>query len=195
MTNINPFSSDTWGPEERAYFEGVDSALRVKSRVPFGNGKPAHAAYLIDKFFAKAANHVRLFSGCLTQEAQGIALYGNPHIHRTVEGFLQRGGKLSIMLEDTIDAPNKDALQHPLIKAALAVRSDAMQLRQAAKVSIDGLKSADYHYHWMVMDKRAFRLETNIEQYKAAVCFGRADVAVALASLFDKMFEKAEQLI
>ena len=194
-TVLDPFDDATWG-RERSYFEQIDLALRGKSDMLIGNGRPAHALYLIDKFFANATTQVRLFSGCLKQEAQGIKLYASPHIHRTMEALIERGGRLSIMLEEDIDAPNGNAREHPLIEAALAIDdSDSLQLRKAAKSSVDHLKEADYHHHWTVMDDWAFRLEIDIEKYRAAACFGRPDVAKALASIFDRMFEKAKPII
>ena len=85
-------------------------------------------------------------------------------IHRTMEALIERGGRLSIMLEEDIDAPNGNAREHPLIEAALAIDdSDSLQLRKAAKSSVDHLKEADYHHHWTVMDDWAFRLEIDIE--------------------------------
>lgn len=195
-TALDAFDDATWSSGERAYFEQIDLALRDKSDVLIGNGRSAHALYLIDKFFANATTHVRLFSGCLKQEAQGIKLYGSSHIHQSMDALFKRNGRLSIMLEDDIDAPSGEVREHPLIRAALSMgEADAIQLRKAAKSSVDYLKEADYHHHWMVMDDWAFRLETDIEKYRAAVCFGRPDVAKALASMFDRMFEEAESLI
>lgn len=205
MTHIlDPFKPQTWNEDEKAYFSEIDAAF-ADTRMPLlvGNDKPAHAAYLVEKFLTNAEQDVRLFSGCLKREAQGIELYGNSHVHEAMRNLFSRNGKLMIVLEDDIDADGGLAHNHPMIANARAwlgsvgngVLEEFLDVRKAERESIQSLKDDDFHHHWMVMDQSVFRLETNIEAYKAAVGFGRPDVAKALASMFDSLFAGADSLI
>ena len=201
MHTLDPFEAETWDEKERAYFSEIDAAFSAPGPLLVGNGKPAHAAYLIEKFLTNAERKVRLFSGCLSQRAQGVVLYGNPHIHEAMRGFFARSGKLMIVLEDDIDVGEGRPGNHPMIAAARAwadANSEALagflDIRKASEESIRALVEDDFHHHWMVMDQRVFRLETHIDTYKAAVGFGRPDVAKALAVVFDSLFDLADPL-
>ena len=201
MHTLDPFIPETWDENERAYFAEIKAAFSAPAPLLVGNGKPAHAAYLIERFLTNAEQEVRLFSGCLKQEAQDVALYGNSHIHEAMRGFFQKNGKLMIVLEDDIDVDNGHPGSHPMIANAGAwvdgngkVLKDFLDIRKAKPKSIQALKDDDFHHHWMVMDQRVFRLETNIDAYKAAVGFGRPDIAKALAVMFDRLFHRADPL-
>ena len=203
MHTLDPFKPKTWDENERAYFAEINTAFSAPAQLLVGNGKPAHAAYLIEKFLTNAEQEVRLFSGCLKREAQGVALYGNPHIHEAMRGFFERNGKLTILLEDDIDVDDGSPGSHPMIVNARAwvdgidngkVLKDFLDIRKARRESIESLMKDDFHHHWMVMDQRVFRLETNIDAYKAAVGFGRSEVAKALAVMFDGLFDRAYPL-
>ena len=201
MHTLDPFKPETWDENEKAYFSEIDAAFSASGPLLVGNGQPAHAAYLIERFLTNAEQRVRLFSGCLRQEAQGVPLYANSHIHEAMRGFFEKNGKLMIVLEDDIDVDEGCPGSHPMIASARAwvadngkALKDFLEIRKASKESIDGLIEDDFHHHWMVMDQRVFRLETNIHTYKAAVGFGRSDVAKALAVMFDSLFDSAAPL-
>ena len=117
--------------------------------------------------------------------------------------LFDRGGKLVIVLEDDVDADGKDVDNHPMVACAKQWADDNdgvgpkpfFDIRKATSSSIQRLKEDDIYHHWMVMDRRVFRLETSMESYKAAVGFGRSGFADALATIFDDMFERAIPLI
>lgn len=202
-TIINPFDPETWGEDEKVYFSQIDSAFGSKGPLLIGNGEPAHAAYLIEKFMTNAEREVCLFSGCLKQDAQGVAVYGDSHIHEAMCNLFDRGGKLKVVLEDDVDADGKDVDNHPMVACAKQWADDKdgvgpkpfFDIRKATSSSIQRLKEDDIYHHWMVMDRRVFRLETSMESYKAAVGFGRSGFADALATIFDDLYESATPLI
>ncbi len=62
-----------------------------------------------------------------------------------------------------------------------------LEIRQASRDAIDFLRSRNYCHHWMVMDERAYRLETDTEQVKAHVNFGDSITVGALTTIFDHL--------
>ena len=190
----HPFDGDSRSDQVRAYQSGIDSALEDGANILIGNSKPAHVAYLTRRFLESAEQEVRLFTGCLKQRVQDVDLYANDHLLDSMRSFVKRQGRVLILLERDIDAPDGDPAKHPMVAAAKEVGVQ-LDVRKVTLEDIAWLNSKNYHHHWAVMDDRAFRLEIDISRrHKAAVNFGRSDVASALARLFDRLFDSATSL-
>ncbi len=197
-TVLDPFDNTTWSSDEKRYFEQIDLALKDSLDLPLSNGKPAHAVYLIDKFLRHATANVRLYSGNLRQTWGNIDVYGHHKILDAVRVLLERGGDLSIVLEDEIDGGSVE--DHPMVRSVSKWRDEgsmrgSLDIRQADPASIDFLKGRGFNHHWMVMDEKAYRLEADTGDIKAHVNFGDLTVAKALADIFDKhLFQMAGRL-
>ena len=198
MITLDPFDARTWDEHERLYFREIDLAQQRKLNMLISNGKPEHAAYLIDKFFRHAQSDIRLFSGRLSRSMGGVEIYGNPHIHEAAQGLFKRGCRMRVVLEDTIDAPSDDPNQHPLVRIASEFKEPDhgfLDIRMANPSSTAFLKEQGYLHHWMVMDDHAYRLETDTGAVKAHVNFNDENAAEALSSIFDNLlFEHGEPL-
>ena len=201
MTTLDPFDDRTWDEHERLYFREIDLAQERKLNMLISNGKPEHAAYLIDKFFQHAQSDIRLFSGRLSRTLDGVEMYGNPHIRGTAKGLFERGCQVRIVLAEHIDAPNHDPNQHPLVEIANSVEGRGqmkgrLDIRMACRDSTAFLKENRYLHHWMVMDDHAYRLETDTGAVKAHVNFNDGKAADALTSIFDDLlFERGKPLV
>lgn len=194
MTALNPFDDRTWDEHERLYFREIDLAQKKKLDMLISNGKPEHAAYLIDKFFRHAQSDVRLFSGQLSRTMGGVEMYGHPHIREAARGLFKRGCRMYIVLEDPIDAPNHDPDRHPLVTIANELKErrhlhmdSLLDIRMADSKSTAFLEKHGYLHHWMVMDDHAYRLETDTGTVKAHVNFNDEKAADALTSIFDNL--------
>ena len=201
-TTLDPFDPGTWSERERTYFEKVDSALALATNLLFSNGLPAHAVYLIERFFANAKKRVRLFSGNLRRTVGGVDVYGNPRVAKAVEKMLTGGVSLQIVLHSAIDVDvNETWIDHPLVRIADHLKkaggvSGSLDIRQSSRDSIEHLRKYKFLNHWMVMDRTAYRLETDIRKAKAHVNFGDREMASALADIFDNvLFRSAEPLM
>ena len=201
-TTLDPFDPGTWSESEKVYFDRVDSALALQTNLLFSNGLPAHAVYLIEKFLTNAKKKVRLFSGSLRRTVGGVDVYGNPRIAKAVEKMLAGGVSLQVVLHNAIDVDVKGTwIDHPLVRIADRLNkvggvSGSLDIRQSSQDSIEHLRRYKFLNHWMVMDRTAYRLETDIRRAKAHVNFGDGEMASALADIFDNvLFRSAEPLM
>jgi len=198
---LDPFDPETWTKDEREYFHAVDEALAGSIDQIISNGKPQHAAYLLEKFLAHAQQVVRIFSGRLARTVNGVEVYGNAQVLAAAERLLKQGASLRIVLEEGIDLRTGETVtDHPVERLACRLRNDGtmkgvLDMRQASKDSLDHLKSRDFKYHWMVMDESAYRLETDLRKAKAHANFGDGEMAGKLARIFDRLlFNQATPL-
>ena len=198
---LDPFEPSTWSEKEKVYFEKVDSALAQETNLLFSNGLPQHAVYLIEKFFTNAKTKVRLFSGSLRRTVGGVVVYGNPRVAQAVEKMLTGGVSLQIVLQNAIDVDvNQTWKDHPLVRIEDRLNeagrvSGSLEIRQSSKDSVRHLEKFKFLNHWMVMDRTAYRLETDIRKTTAHVNFGDREMAGALADIFDNMlFRSAKPL-
>ena len=195
MTSVlDAFDPATWNDAERYYYERVDEALRNATDIVISNGRPQHAVYLIEKFLSEAKQAVRLFTGRLSRTYGGISVYTHPRVIAAAEELLRRpNSKLTVVLEEEIDVePGQLPNDHPLVRVANRCREEQqmrglLEVRRASETAIDILRHNSYRYHWMVMDDRAYRLETDTVHVKAHVNFGDATTTTALVAIFDRL--------
>ncbi len=198
---VDIFDESKWGEDERRYFSIIDQACEEKRDALLSNGQPGHAAYIIYKFLTNAQEEVQLFSGRLRCSLEGVAVYGNPRIIEAAITFLQQPGRtLSVLLEEEIDVtPGGDACDHPLVQAVQEAKAQGqiqgvLRVYQGLKDFIDMLKESNFNYHWMVMDKQAYRLENDTQKATAFVNFGDTQRAARLSHLFDSIANQSRVL-
>ena len=189
---FDPFDKEKrWPPEEKVYLENAERLLASGQTGWIANGRPEHAAFLIAKFFEYAKEAVRIFSGGLTRadKKTGYEIYANQGIIDALMDFLSKPGKkCSIILEEGLDLDDEG--EHPMIEAVkkLDTKGEMKGEFKLATASDEILKLLRKHKactHFMLMDERALRLETNQERVKAHVTFGETDTSEVLAKLFD----------
>ena len=199
---INAFDLQTWSSVEKHYFGYIDEAFEKNKKIEFSNGKPCHAVYLIRAFLKNASDHVRLFSGKLSRKgSDDTEIYQAPEVIESACQFLsKRNTKLDIVLEQDIDGGN--ANEHPLIEGIMGMEGSIrgnFGLFQASPDELDFLKSKSFLYHFMTMDDRGIRLETdstNLEDIKAIVRIGNKETTKGFAHLFDSVILcNAKQII
>ena len=197
---LDPFDKNTWSDIEKLYFERVDDFFERDVGEQFTNGNAAHAVYLITKFFQNAKREVRIFSGRLTRKASnGVQIYANPNLVKAVGGFLKRGGELKIVLQEDLDGTIEE---HPLVRDCLNLKK--FHLVRANDDSIAFLREQAFLHHMMVMDEKAWRIETKtrldhqgeLKRVEALVSVSHPAGAASLKNLFDVvLFANGESLI
>ena len=127
-------------PEEMSrptYYQIVDQAFQSERTRFISNGRPEHAAYLMEKFFAEAKSSVCLFSGHLSRVVGGVEVYSSKEVINAAKSFLRRSGsKLDIILAGDIDVDEGESAEdHPLLKGLLHERDWGLSTRQSNSVA------------------------------------------------------------
>lgn len=198
IIGIDVFDKDRWTKDEREYFRIIDEACANKHNAVLSNSKPTHAAYIIHKFFENAEQQIRLFSGKLMQNFNGVSVYNNPCIIQKAVEFLRRPGtKFLVLLEKRIDTDSGEVEDHPLIQTLqkeVGNSDSRIEVRQVPPELFEVLSKGNYARNWMVMDNQAYRLEMDAEKAQAYVNFGDPELASGLGRVFDVLFERSRKL-
>ena len=186
----DPFDPNTWSEEQKWYFNTIENALAQGQDLRISNGKTEHAVFLVERFLSHADSSVRLFSGRLSRNtSEGVAVYANPHVLKAVRKALGSGVRIEIVLEEELDAEGGVPTKHPFVRTALDLRKEGsltglLLLLKADPDALDDLRKHDFQFHWMTMDDRAYRLETDTENTIADVNFGQPELTGALNGIF-----------
>ena len=192
----------SWTEDQAFYFKGVDRMVKSRADIRFSNGLPEHAAYLILTFFRNAQSCVRIFCEHLTQTAENatknkVKIYSDENIVAEAVRFaLRPDAKLDIVLRDGLDVKRGNSPQsHPLIGGIIKAlgQEEAGQKLRLHRVSSEVLQFLDdqkYLHDMIVMDKRAWRIETQAgaNGVKAQVNLGDSKGAKWLSGLFDRLY-------
>ena len=89
------FSVDTTDSEEQMYFKLIDKAIEHPEDNVISNGKPAHAVYLLNKFFETAKHSIKIYTGNLARTFDGVMAYADPQMAKSAVKFLSQEGSLN----------------------------------------------------------------------------------------------------
>ena len=199
-----PQDDDTSAATVRCYFEHVDKLYDSGGNVAFSNSKGIYAVGLITRLLNRAQHEVRLFSGWLTRQdpSSEVPLYGDRCVVAAAQGFLQKDrSKFIVVLEHELDVDSgMKRAGHPLIKALVSARdegklSGTFELRKAANGAIRFLRERDSLKHMMVVDRQAYRIETDGKHLRAHVNFGDEQSCAVLSQLFDEYILAGSELL
>ena len=175
---------------EKLYFGMIDRAAKVRGDRIISNGRPAHAVYLIHKFFTIAQREVKVFTGRLARQVDSVLAYGDPKVCDAAAAFLRRGGTLSILVGEDVDVDEgKGPISHPMLKR---VSDDGLLDR----VRIARQRKPDDHwpYHFLLVDEAAHRIETDNEKAEAIVSFNRPDIGKRISWFFDEWMDEGQPI-
>ena len=173
------------GPPKRRDFADMwmllcarGTARHPRTMVPF------HAVQLIYRFFLHASKTMRIFSGNLMRCAPedggpyaGMKVYEDEHVLGAVEAFLADGGtSLKIVVEkDGKDSLDGGVADHPLVKMVERLKKEnklkgSCDIVGLAPGRAKQLKEEGWPlHHMMIMDRSAYRVETDENKRTAKV--------------------------
>lgn len=171
---------------DESYYEIIDRCARDKEDFPIQNGAPAHASYLLKTFFKYADSNVRIFTGRLFH-----GVFDNEDIRKEAVKFLQKGSDKKLTI-----AYNKE----PVDVAELLGESFLLEIKSSnISGTVEVWKVTDDiphdSNHFAVMDRSAFRFETNHEDKKAIANFGDGKSAGTLTDVFEKILTKSSRVV
>ena len=165
------------------YYGIVERCASNLENFQIANGKAEHARHIIKLFFDVAANKVRLYSGNLTETTpSGVDVYRLDKLIQSAIRFLRLpDAKLQILLQHELDkGPNHSLLTAIREKGLL----DKVEIRQID--SSDSLATKGMHF--MTVDDRSYRLETDDCNTLAIANFWDPKLAKRLGKVFDTVF-------
>lgn len=171
------------------YEELVNRCASGRLDLVITNGSAVHARYLIKKLFDVAEQEVVIYSGdlaprrnCDDKEAE---LFAWPELVSSAKRFVaKKGAVLKIVMQHPCDTS-----KHPFI-AAITDNERQAEVSIYTPNSEDTL--SDISDHFMVVDKRAFRLEEDDHNVTATGNFNGPDVAKKLHDAFTNLVEFME---
>lgn len=162
---------DKVSAEIAEYQRTVAGLFDAGSDAIIDNGGEGHAKVWYRELFRNAANEVLIFCKKLGKEA-----FGDSDIAREIENAQERGVKISILTQEPYEKIDEKKLAQSL----------------GAKFS-SAWKHEDFNF--CVVDKRAFRFETDTENFKAYASACQPTIAGRLKNLFEEEFGRAEALV
>ncbi|HUK99662.1 MAG TPA: hypothetical protein VLX29_02270 [Nitrospirota bacterium] len=165
----------------------VNKLADSKENVEIPNSDAAHAALLIATFFERAKKEICLFTGELFKD-----VYDNEEIRINASAFLKRPRTLLRIAYQKSHSWDELRKQSSLLEYLFSLPADIIkgkiQVYNASKIP------EDWSRHFALMDGEAYRYELDHVQRTAVANFGDNENAKKLATIFQVISEKGEQV-
>ncbi len=161
------------------YVRQLDAALKHGRTYVNSNRDMAHAKVVVFLGICHAKEKVLLLS-----EKLDWTLYGMPHFMQEVSGFLDRGGRMEVLVETDLQA------DHPMME--LSDRSSKLSIRKVPENIVE-----KYEYNFMVVDDIGYRFERDRRRPAAYVSFNDKEdkeMIEMLKSMFENLGRNATPL-
>ena len=172
--------------EEKRYFRMIDDAAKKEQEKIISNSVPAHAVYIIHKFLSIAQQSVDICTGSLRRSFKGVRAYADPELAKAAVGFLNRGGRLRIIIMSEPDLDEGQALDQHALLAALS-QADVQDGCVTVHINSKQAVTQATPYHFIVMDDKAVRLEIDPEEAEAYVSFNHKKAGKGMSESFEWM--------
>ena len=161
------------------YMRIIDRCAENGENFVINNGNAMHAAYLLTKFFVRAKDQVRIFTGELFAEvfddqdliAAAVKFLSSNANRKIVVAFQEKEGK------------SGRVLKRNFVKKLAALPEDVGKIKiYSISLDLDGQVN-----HFAVMDSNAFRYELDHDKKSAVANFGDRKNSSKLKQFFDKL--------
>lgn len=171
--------------KQKEYYETIDRCAKEEIDLTIYNSDPKHASYLLKTLFSRAKSEVCIYTGGLSE----TVFADQPLINKAVE-FLKDNvsHKIQIAFQEK-DSKDK-IFGNVFVKAIISEGplKDRLELWQASEYF------SDVTNHFTVMDRKAFRYETDHEKKTAVANFGDKESAKSLFDMFEIIISKSTRL-
>lgn len=164
------------------YKEYVRLLSRNNDSKEFFNSDGKHAIIVFGELFNIAKDYVYIFAGCLTSPVAN-----SPEYIQSLSGFIERGGIVRILL-NKFDSKNiiySDVIRRLLYYKIIGKNVDIRTTLLKPHYSEDPDKK---ELHFTVVDDKAYRIETNVDERSATCNFNNATTAKDLRKIFDMIY-------
>lgn len=167
----------------KSYKESVEFLAKNKIDNEFGNLGPEHAAVVLSNMLKTTEEELLVFSGDFNGDVTN-----DKDFMRELDKYLRSPNKRFHLLLEHLPNDKSKALQKVINASDL---NGQVQFKKAPPDFIEGLKEVfvdGQPYHFAVSDSRAYRIETDKDEYQAFCNFNDKDIASTLKAVFETHF-------
>ena len=162
-------------------------ALSNEDRM-FLNSDEDHALDVLVQLFQLSEKQIRIFAGCLCKHV------GNkPEYVVALSEFIERGGTLYILLNAYDEECAKTSNLYKRLAYYKSLKKPIIIKKTSAKPYLTG-DPAKKEVHFTVGDKKAYRIETDVNKRTAECNFNNPRIATNTADFFDNLFNKEDSI-
>lgn len=170
------------GINETEYKDYIRSLASQDKNVVFFNSGPEQAAFVLSTMFEHAKNDVKIYAGNFAGNISSQKNY-----KEGLQKYLRTGGKLRILLQqDKIDPAAKEPDIFELLRFFSVIKPDQISIKKHSFRVTKGEGTPEMHF--AVADDKMYRLEEDIEKFKAVCNFNDKEVVSKLSKLFDEIY-------
>lgn len=181
---------------QEQYRKFVEDLARLKINKEFLNADTSHALIVFGNLFKYAEKEISIFAGCLCGESEDYLANQNEYLQE-LSSFIERGGKLSILLNNYVaeKAANSRLMRRIAYYQTQDQYKDNIQLKQTNSRFRLTKESSDKEIHFTVADEKAYRIELDIEKKVASCNFNNPSTATNIKEAFTTIFDENATLI
>lgn len=159
-------------PELQEYEAWLQNLADKKQNAAVFNEGKEHAAILLKTIFEHAENYVYIYCSCLRDELTGIEDY-----YKALEGYIRKGKEIKVLLNN----PDVD-LNRPIF--SVIGRENIKVLTEDQKKSMEKALNKQ-NVHFTLADDCIYRMEYDVEHFKALASFNDKSVGLVLKKAFE----------
>jgi hypothetical protein len=159
-----------------SYRQSVNHLAKINSDKVFRNHGSKCAAAVIDTMIDKSYSHIKMFSGSLNEDVLR-------HCKKFIELLPEKN--IQIVLESL---PSQDSELYDLLKD---LGDNVRIIPTRVMNNIDPQRNRLFHF--LVVDKKAYRIEIDRSDYQAECCFNDENMAFSLEALFKQLWEASDK--
>lgn len=173
-------------PVDKTYSDFVRTLARSGEDRTFLNSDEDKAVEVLVNLFQISKEEVRIFAGNLCEHVGD-----KPKYIIALSEFIERGGKLFILLNNYNEDNAKDS---NLFKRLAYFKSMGKPIHVKSTPAHPYIVSDKdkNEVHFTIGDRKAFRIETDIEKRTAVCNFNLPNVADETANFFDSLFDRTD---
>lgn len=160
-------------PELQEYEDWLQNLADKRMCTPVFNEGKEHAAILLKTIFKNADKYVYIYCCCLRDELTGIEDY-----HEALEAYIKKGKKIHVLLND----PNVD-LNRPIFQL---IGRENIKILDETKIELIDKALNKQNVHFTLADDCIYRMEYDIENFKALASFNDKRVGEVLKNAFER---------
>ncbi len=165
-----------------AYKNYIETLAKSKSHDMINNSSAAHASVLAGAMFKFGEKSINIFTGKLHPET-----YATDDVVKEACCFIKnKDGKVRIIIQDKDSVFSNSQIAEHLFFGKL--KKEGCSFANVMIRRIKEEKINEITFHFMTMDKSAFRFEPNNSEPVAFASFNKPDIAEKLNNKFDELW-------